>query len=145
MKGSDNKEKQRYPIITLLRNDELTKGQKAGVYIGLILTLCAIGVFIWIIVSASKSHSPRGIVMASSFILFAVGFLYFFLARINNPKRAWIFLYLTIPLAVGAFIISLYLDSGTNARCQNEKNAILIENTCHASNESVVGNTGILD
>lgn len=82
---------------------------------GIVLTLCAVAVFIWLITKALAIGDARGIVMMSSFILFATGLLYFFLARINNPRRAWTMLYITIPLAVGAFVVSLYLDNGSTA------------------------------
>lgn len=103
------------PITSLLGGGQISNGQKAGVWVGIILTLCAVAVFIWLIVKASFSGNSRGIVMMSSFILFAVGMLYFLLARINNPRRAWMWLYITIPIAVGAFVISLYLDNGATA------------------------------
>ena len=97
------------PVASLLCGRQISSGQKAGIWAGIILTLCAIAIFIWLIVKASAAGDPRGIVMMSSFILFAVGFLYFFLARINNPKRAWMVLYVTIPIAVAAFVLSLYI------------------------------------
>lgn len=136
----NEKERQMLPLVTLLRGNQLTAAQKAGVWFGIILTGCAIGVFIWLVVRAARYGDSRGIVMASSFILFAVGFLYFFLARINNPKRAWIFLYVTIPLAVGAFVISLYLNGGANAPYEDMQNAELIQNTYDASDGTAVQN-----
>lgn len=96
------------PVLSLLAGNQITPGQKAGVMAGILLTLCAVAIFVWLIVKAAAAGDAHGIVMMASFILFAIGLLYFFLARINNPRRAWIFLYVTIPLAVGAFVISLY-------------------------------------
>lgn len=104
------------PIASLLSDDQISPAQKAGIWTGIILTLCAVAVFIWLIVRASSIGDVRGIVMMSSFILFAVGLLYFLLARINNPKRAWVMLYITVPLAVAAFVLSLYLDGGNTER-----------------------------
>ena len=97
------------PVASLLCGQQISSGQKAGIWTGIILTICAIAIFIWLIVKASATGDPRGIVMMSSFILCAVGFLYFFLARINNPRRAWMVLYVTIPIAVAAFVLSLYI------------------------------------
>lgn len=97
------------PLTTLLSGTQISPGQKIGIWTGIVLTLCAIAIFIWLIVKASVAGDPRGIVMMSSFILFAVGLLYFFLARINNPKRAWMVLYVTVPIAVAAFVLSLYI------------------------------------
>ena len=99
------------PVASLLKGSQISSGMKTGIWIGIILTACAIAVFIWMIVRAAQAHDPGGIVMMSSFILFAVGILYFLLARINNPKRAWVFLYITIPIAVAAFVVSLYLGN----------------------------------
>lgn len=103
------KYKNETPIRSLLYGNQISPGQKLGVWTAIILTACAVAVFIWLIVKASVAGNPRGIVMMSSFILFATGLLYFFLARINNPKRAWAVLYFTVPLAVGAFVLSLYV------------------------------------
>lgn len=103
------------PVASLLRGTQISPGQKAGIWAAIILTLCAIAVFIWLIAEAAAAGSARGIVMSSSLILFAVGVLYFLLARINNPRRAWAVLYVTVPLAVAAFVVSLYLDDGANA------------------------------
>ena len=97
------------PVASLLCGRQISSGQKAGCLTGIMMTICAIAIFIWLIVKAAAAGDPRGIVMMSSFILFAVGFLYFFLARINNPKRAWMVLYVTIPIAVAAFVLSLYI------------------------------------
>lgn len=110
-----NKRRSELPIISLLSGNQISTGQKAGVWAGIIMTLCACAIFIWLITKAVAIHDARGIVMMASFILFASGLLYFFLARINNPKRAWTWLYITIPLAVGAFVVSLYLDNGSTA------------------------------
>lgn len=107
-----NKDRSEAPVASLLRGNQITSGQKTGIWIGIVLTACAIAVFIWMIVKASIAGNAQGIVMMSSFILFAAGLFYFFLARINNPKRAWMLLYVTVPLAVAAFVTSLYLDNG---------------------------------
>lgn len=103
------KYKNETPIRSLLYGNQISPGQKLGVWTAIILTAGAVAVFIWLIVKASVAGNPRGIVMMSSFILFATGLLYFFLARINNSKRAWAVLYFTVPLAVGAFVLSLYV------------------------------------
>lgn len=97
------------PIVSLLGGNQITPMQKAGIWAGIALTACAIAVFIWMIVTPSKSGDAGAIVMISSFVLFALGFLYYFLARINNSRRAWTVLYLTVPLAVAAFVVSLFL------------------------------------
>lgn len=102
-------QKRRCPVTTLLTSDELTGTQKALVITGILLTICAVAVFIWMIVRAGMHGSASGVVMMSGVVLFAVGFLYFTLARINNPGRAWLFLYISVPIAVAAVIISLYL------------------------------------
>lgn len=140
-----NKERRSCPVLSLLRGSEISPAQKAGIYIGLVLTACAIGVFIWLIVQAAHEHSSRGIVMASSFILFAIGLLYFFLARINNPRRAWIFLYISIPLAVAAFVVSLYLDGGAQAPNVEQQRAAQIENVYDATEGGGVQNDGNLE
>lgn len=131
---TEKSKKERLPILSLLRGPELTAGEKTGIWIGLILTMCAVAVFIVLIVKASHDGSVRGIVMASSFILFAIGLLYFFLARINNPRRAWVFLYISVPLAVAAFVISLYLDGGATAPQRDMEQAAEIENVYDAEN-----------
>ena len=50
--------------------------------------------------------------MASSFVLFAIGILYFALMRPYAPRRAWLFLYIAIPIAVAAFVVSLFISGG---------------------------------
>lgn len=117
------KDRKNYPILSLLIGRQLTKGQKLGVITGMLLTGAAIGVFIWLIVRAAGIGDARGIVLMSSFILFAVGILYYLLARINNPKRAWNMLYITIPIAVAAFVVSLYLDNGSTAPTRDMEQA----------------------
>lgn len=102
----------RHPIQKLFESTRLTIGQKLFIALGIVLTLCAVGVFIWLIVQASEAGSPRGIVMASSFVLFAIGILYFALMRPYAPKRAWLFLYIAIPIAVAAFVVSLFISGG---------------------------------
>ena len=104
-----HEERERFPIFSLLSGDQISPAQKTFIWVALAMTACAVGVFIWMIVRAANAGSPRGVVMASSLILFAVGLLYYLLARINNPRRAWLFLYITIPVAVGAFVLSLYV------------------------------------
>lgn len=115
MKNTTERERRDAPVTSLMSGDQITRGMKAGIWVGIVMTACAIAVFIWLIVKFANANDPRGIVMMSSFILFAIGLLYFFLARINNPKRAWVFLYVTVPLAVAAFVVSLYLDHGSTA------------------------------
>lgn len=97
------------PLLRLLSSDELTSMQKFIIWTGIVLTVCAVVAFIWLIVLSCKAHSVQGVVMASSFIVFAAGMLYFTLVRLTNPGKAWISLYITLPLSVAAFIISLYL------------------------------------
>lgn len=87
----------------------LTKGQKAVMAAGILLTLAAVAAFIWVIVAAARDGSAGGILLASSFLLCAVGMLFFNLTRNSSPRRAWLVLYTTVPLAVAAFIISLYV------------------------------------
>lgn len=125
-----HEERGRLPIFSLLSGNQITPTQKAFVWVAIILTGCAVGIFIWMIAKASAIHSSRGIVLASSLILFAIGLLYFLLARINNPRRAWIFLYITIPVAVAAAVVSLYLDNGVEVTAQeyNQAEQILILN-----------------
>lgn len=139
------KDRETFPILSLLKGNQITEGQKAGVCAGIILTLCAVGVFIWLIVKAAGIGDARGIVMMSSFILFAVGILYFLLARINSPKKAWTMLYLTIPLAVGAFVVSLYLNNGSTAPTRDMQAAQQIENIYDVSNGHIVINDGNLN
>ena len=139
------RERREFPVISLLKGNRITAAQKAGVCIGLALSGCAIGVFIWLIVKAAGIGSARGIVMMSSFILFTVGVLYYLLARINNRRRAWNVLYLTIPLAVGAFVVSLYLDNGSTAPTRDMQQAQQIEQTYDASDGLVTVNDGNLN
>lgn len=143
MKTTD-KERREAPVLSLLRGDQISSGQKAGVWAGIILTLCAIAVFIWLIVRAAGAGDARGIVMMSSFILFAAGFLYFFLARVNNPKRAWTMLYITVPLAVAAFVVSLYLNNGATAPNRQMLQAQQTERVYDASGGTVTQNDGNL-
>lgn len=112
------KNRKEHPIASLLKGKQITPAMKAGVWTGILMTGCAVGIFIWLIVKAAGVGDARGIVMMSSFIVFAVGLLYYLLARINNPGRAWNVLYATIPLATAAFVVSLYLDNGANAPSQ---------------------------
>lgn len=132
------------PVKSLLCGNQITSGQKAGIWIGIVLTACAVAVFIWLIVKAAGIGDARGIVMMSSFILFAIGLLYFLLARINNPKRAWTWLYVTIPIAVAAFVVSLYLDNGARAPHNQMIQAQETENYYDASDGTVVQNDGDL-
>lgn len=138
------KYRRRNPILSLLKGDQITAPMKAGICAGIVLTACAVGVFIWLIVKAAGVGDARGIVMMSSFILFAVGLLYYLLARINNPKRAWTMLYVTIPLAVAAFVVSLYLDNGSTAPTRDMLQARQIENVYNASGGTVSVNDGNL-
>ena len=116
-------------MLSLLIGHQITRAQKLGVLTGILFTGAAVGVFIWLIVRAASIGDARGIVLMSSFILFAVGILYYLLARINNAKRAWTALYLTIPLAVGAFVVSLYLNDGSTAPTRDMLQAQQIEQT----------------
>ncbi len=143
MKSTD-KDRSEAPVSTLLSGNQITSGQKAGIWIGIVLTACAVAVFIWLIVKAAAIGDARGIVMMSSFILFAVGLFYFFLARINNPKRAWTWLYITIPVAVAAFVVSLYLDNGATAPHDQMIQAQETENYYDASDGTVMQNDGNL-
>lgn len=118
MKTTRTKRAER-PIASLLEGKQIAPWMKVCIWTGILMTACAIGIFIWLIVKAAGVGDARGIVMMSSFILFAVGILYFLLARINNPNRAWNVLYATVPLATAAFVVSLYLDNGANAPSQD--------------------------
>lgn len=138
------KDRKNTPILSLLMGNQITKAQKAGVCTGIILTLCAVGVFIWLIVKAAGIGDARGIVMMSSFILFAIGILYYLLARINNPRKAWTMLYLTIPLAVGAFVVSLYLDNGSTAATREMQTARQVEQIYDMSGGNISLNDGNL-
>lgn len=139
------KDRKHYPILSLLVGNQISKAQKAGIFTGLILTGCAIGVFIWLIVKAASIGDARGIVMMASFILFAIGILYYLLARINNPKKAWTMLYITIPLAVAAFVVSLYLNDGSTAPTRDMEEAQQIEQTYDASGGTVTADDGNLN
>lgn len=138
------RERRSHPIISLLKGNSLTAAQKTAVVAGILLTGCAIGVFIWLIVQAANVGSARGIVMMSSFILFAAGILYYLLARVNNRRKAWNALYLTIPLAVAAFVVSLYLDNGSTAPTADMQQAQQIEQTYYNSSGTVTAYDGNL-
>lgn len=140
-----DRERAESPIASLLGGNQITSGQKAGVWVGIVLTACAVAVFIWLIVKAAQVGDARGIVMMSSFILFAFGFLYFLLARINNPKRAWIVLYVTIPLAVAAFVVSLYLDNGSTAPSRDLQKARATEALYGVTDGTEILNIGDLN
>ena len=139
------KKRESHPIISLLEGNQISEWQKAGICVGILLTLCAVGTFIWLIVKAAGAGDARGIVMMSSFILFALGILYYLLARINNPRKAWNMLYLTIPLAVGAFVVSLYLDNGSTAPTRDMQAAQTIEQVYDASGGQISYNDGDLN
>lgn len=139
------KDRRTFPILSLLKGNQITEAQKAGVLIGILLTLCAIGTFIWLIVKAASIGDARGIVMMSSFILFACGILYYLLARINNPKKAWTMLYITIPLAVAAFVVSLYLNDGSTAPTREMQAAQEVEQVYDLSGGNVSYNDGNLN
>lgn len=104
-----DKTREQYPVTSLLKGNQISKGQKAGIAIGILLTVAAVVAFICLLVGSASAGDAAGVVMMASFIVAAVGLLYFLLARINNPRRAWTALYVTVPLAVAAFVISLYL------------------------------------
>lgn len=135
-----HKDRKAYPILSLLIGHQITRAQKLGVLTGILFTGAAIGVFIWLIVRAANVGDARGIVLMSSFILFAVGILYYLLARINNRKKAWNMLYATIPLAVAAFVVSLYLDNGSTAPTRDMQQAYQIEQTYGGSGEGYTVN-----
>lgn len=135
-----HKDRKDYPILSLLIGHQLTRAQKLGVLTAILFTGAAIGVFIWLIVEAAAIGSARGIVLMSSFILFAVGILYYLLARVNNRKKAWNMLYLTIPLAVAAFVVSLYLDNGSTAPTRDMQQAYQIEQTYGGTGEGYTVN-----
>lgn len=139
-----HKDRKSYPILSLLIGHQLTRAQKLGVLTAILFTGASIGIFIWLIVQAAGIGSARGIVLMSSFILFAVGILYFLLARVNNRKRAWNMLYITIPLAVAAFVVSLYLDNGSTAPTRDMQQAYQIEQRYDASGGAYAANDGDL-
>lgn len=122
--SDSNKKDSAHPVKKLFESNMLTIGQKLFIALGIVLTLCAIGIFIWLIVQASQASSTRGIVMASSFVLFAIGILYYALMKPFAPRRAWIFIYIAIPIAVAAFVVSLYLDGGASAPLEQQDAAI---------------------
>lgn len=101
------------------------------VFIGLFvcMALCAVAIFIWLLVRASCDGSARGVLMASALILGSVGLLAGTLLWPLHRRMAWLVLYLTVPLAVAAAVVSLYVDGGATSPNVQEQQAVELYET----------------
>lgn len=97
--------------------------QKLFIGLFLCMSLCAIAIFVWLLVRASCDGSARGILMASALILGSIGLLAGTMLWSANRRMAWLVFYLTIPLAVATAVVSLYVDGGASSPNVQEQQA----------------------
>lgn len=109
-----NNTKSLSPFRYIFCSDVFSKGQRAFIAICLLMSLCAIAIFIWLIVDAANAHSARGILFGSSLVIGSLGLTAYSLMRTVDPRRSAIALWVTIPVAVAVAVVSLFVQGGAS-------------------------------
>lgn len=60
-----------------------------------------------ILISTIGNISSSLLLGGLSFLMLALGLVYYSLARLQNPRKAWWFLIISVPVAVLAFILAV--------------------------------------
>lgn len=91
----------------LLKSGKISAVDRVLISSSFIFAFLVLIAMIVMIFGAMKSLTPSVLLCGLAFLLLSVGLIFYSLARLQHPKNALWFLYITIPISIIIFVIAL--------------------------------------